>query len=313
MNDYLFNLEEFIDTGVTVVENVFDDEEVENIRSNFHAQLKELGVDHAKLLSRQNLMDSGPRIKGKAASIFYNKWKMDAHLNEKVYTIAKYLTVNTFGIKLTEYDHPFEEFNDVIPYIDRVCYRLPDCIRPEGGLEMHLDRNPTDPYLLKAGGLKKWRPIQAMICLTDHYSSESGGLKVVKGFHKQIDQYFNSTGSNYEQTGGGEFCRLNTKSHLSLERKLEPIYAPKGSLLFFDNRLPHSTCSALSGSDTREVIFFSFIPKVSVNIKYCKEQLDNFERNIAPPAYIKDNSDKCDRDYTNDVLSEFQRKLLLFD
>jgi hypothetical protein len=74
-----------------------------------------------------------------------------------------------------------------------------------------------------------------MICLTDHFGSDSGGLKVVKGFHHQISDYFN----DFDQIGGGEFCRLNTKSHTALERKLEPVYAPKGSIIFFDNRLLH--------------------------------------------------------------------------
>ena len=32
-------------------------------------------------------------------------------------------------------------------YIDRVCYRLPDSVQAEGGLGLHLDRNPLDPYL----------------------------------------------------------------------------------------------------------------------------------------------------------------------
>lgn len=36
----------------------------------------------------------------------------------------------------------------------------------------------------------------------------------------------------------------------------------------FDNRLPHSTSSILSRNDTREVIYFSYIPKLETNIKY---------------------------------------------
>lgn len=57
------------------------------------------------------------------------------------------------------------------------AYRLPDHIQAEGGLGLHLDRNPYDPYLLcptVTKKLLKYRPIQSWIGLTDHYGSKSG-------------------------------------------------------------------------------------------------------------------------------------------
>lgn len=299
-------LSEYKKNGIVVIENVFSDDEVENLRNQFHERLKEIGLDHDKILSRDEEPSDGPRIKGKAANMFYGKWKLDAFLSERVYEISKYILMNTYGTKCENFDHPFCNFTDVSPYFDRVCYRLPDSIRPEGGLELHLDRNPSDPYLFKNGGLDKWRPIQSFISLTDQYGSESGGLKAVKGFHKEIDKYF----KDFVQIGGGEFCRLNSKTHCQLEKRLEPINAPKGSLVFFDNRLPHSTCSKLSGNDTREVIYFSYIPNIEINIKYCRDQFANIQKNMAPPKYIKHQDSLCDKDWEFEDLNDLQKRLL---
>ena len=80
-------------------------------------------------------------------------------------------------------------------------------MRPEGGLNLHLDRNPHDPYLEKSTGLSKWLPIQAIVCLTDHYDGDSGGLKVVPGFHKEIVKYFHESGKA-SSCSSGEFYRL---------------------------------------------------------------------------------------------------------
>jgi hypothetical protein len=60
--------------------------------------------------------------------------------------------------------------------------------------------------------------------------TNSGGLKVIKGFHNKIDKYFNKniTESTIES---GEFYRLNSKSHALLIINLYPVNAPKGSLV----------------------------------------------------------------------------------
>lgn len=38
--------------------------------------------------------------------------------------------------------HNLGNSDDVLPYIDRVCWRLSDVIRKEGGLGLHLDKRP---------------------------------------------------------------------------------------------------------------------------------------------------------------------------
>ncbi|KAI8825250.1 uncharacterized protein EV422DRAFT_606035 [Fimicolochytrium jonesii] len=157
------------------------------------------------------------------------------------------------------------------------------------GLGLHLHRNPHDPYLLQGEGLTKWRPIQSLVCLTDHFDGQSGGLKVVPGFHRQIDDYFKGHAAAAAAGEGGEFCRLNGNKH--------------------DNRLPHATAAYLSGADTREVVYTGFLPATRNNAAYVAAQLAAIDKNIAPPAY-KEGEEVADRDWDLDILSATQRGLL---
>lgn len=192
------HLDQFEQDGVIVIKNILTDEQVGEARDGLHAQLLGLGIDQNKVLSGEQVITDGVRAKGKASQIFYNKWKMDVQLRENIYNCMKELTITNFSGKT-----PFGHFDDVIAYIDRICWRLPDEILKEGGLNLHIDRNPVDPYLTGCCGsskcknkcitkskLERWRPIQAFVSLTDSYGSTGGGLKVIKGFHKIIDEYF---------------------------------------------------------------------------------------------------------------------------
>jgi hypothetical protein len=300
------HVREFCETGVVVVESVFSEEEVAAIRDRFHTQLATRGIHHERVLRGEQVLEQGARVKGNAASIFYAKWKLDTHLNARVVDCSRELLVQTFGSsKRPGYEHPFGAFTDVVPYIDRVCYRTPDSIRAESGLEMHIDNNPTNPYLAGQGGLKKWRPIQALLTLTDHFGSDCGGLRVVRGFHRETDQYF--AGKTFE--GKGEFCRLHDKAHARLRERLEPVFAPRGSLIFWDGRLPHATCQRLAGGDTREVVYIGFLPRVELNAKYWLLQAAALRANRFPPAYAEDD-EPADRDWQPSDLSPLQRRLL---
>lgn len=270
-------IEEYKRYGVLVIENVLTDEEVDKARQGLHDQLLEFGIDHYKVLMGEQKLDEGVRLKSTASKIFYSKWKMDICFHEKVYNCMRELLSETYlSGKTKGFEHSFGPSDDILSYIDRVCWRLPDIIRAEGGLELHLDRNPTNPYSC----LKSWRPIQAFVCLTDHYGSDYGGLKVVKGFHHEIDDYF--ANSKEEITNGDPFHRLHSKSHYSLAKRLESVIAPKGSLVCWDNRLSHATSHILAGSDTREVVYVGWLPNVELNGKYCEKQLSNIRKNIPP-------------------------------
>ena len=103
---------------------------------------------------------------------------------------------------------------------------------------------------------------------------------------------------------------MHDKSYAKLQKQCSAINAPAGSLIMWDNKLPHSTCEQLIGFDSREVIFMSYIPNVPLNIKYSEEQTKNFLLNIQPPSYIDSNCTKVDRDYDISILTEFQRQIL---
>ncbi len=300
------HLKEFIDTGVVVIENVLDEKEITNARNQLHLKLASFGINHDEILAGKTEAPDNIRIKGEASKIFYSKFKMDIQLRESIYLTFKDAILKGILPTETNVEKIFGNYDDVMPYIDRICWRLPDHIREEGGLSLHLDRNPWNMSLAK-----KYRPIQGFVTLTDQFGSESGGLKVVKGFHKKFNEYFFNSYNKTEADMSGEFYRLNDKKHTKIQLELQNINAKAGSLVLFDNRLPHATCQKLSSFDTREVIYLSYIPNVKINKKYCERQVKNFLLNIPPPSY--ETNDHVDRDYEIDELTKYQKKLFGID
>lgn len=283
--------------GYVVVENIFNEYEVEKIRNKLHKTIEKMNINHNNILIGTEQPPNEIRNKSDVANIFYSEWKLDICLNEKIYNIYKLLMDATFGPgNIDGFEHPLGESNNILPYIDRICYRFPDYIRAEGGLGLHIDRNPINPYKQK-----KFRPIQSFISLVDHYDNESGGLQLVPKFHKEYDKYFHKNIDN--ENIFGEFHRLNNVVHKKLYNKLETIIAPRGSVVFWDNRLPHKTCDKLTSFDTREVIYFSYLPSVQINKLYCEQQYNNIQKNIYPPSYHDSkNYQIADRDWSLDKL-----------
>lgn len=216
------------------------------------------------------------------------------------------------------FEHPYgpSDEENVRCMTDRVCYRLPDYINKEGGLALHLDRNPLDPFLLQCGGADKFRPLQGFICLTDHYDGGQGGLKVVPGFHKVVDDYFSPnqvSAEVREQCLGhkGEFFRMGGKSYAKLQRQLENVYAPRGSMVLWDYRLPHATSDRLDGGDSREVVYLGFLPSVDINEKLVAKQRKDIEKNVYP-QHGPQGLPRADRDWEVSDLSETEKRLLGF-
>jgi ectoine hydroxylase-related dioxygenase (phytanoyl-CoA dioxygenase family) len=234
-------LNEFKENGYVVIENIFNDEGIENIRNNFHQTLLKYDINHDSIFSgNYDDINNNVRKKSNVSKIFYEKWKFDATINQNMYLTFKDLLLKTFGSKNSDemkifFDNEIGVFDDVLPYIDRVCYRLPDHIREEGGLSLHIDRNP---FTYKFS--QKIRPVQAFITLTDHYGLKSGGLRLVPKFHKNFNNYFISSPETLNDKG--EFFRMHGKEHVKIYNKLITVEAPKGSLIIWDNRLPHATC-----------------------------------------------------------------------
>lgn len=314
-------IETFKKDGLLVVEDVFSLEEIERIRENFHTHLDQsYGISHDKVLAGDpKTLEKlgGARIKSPISNTFYPRWKLlDVNLDERLFKITSQIWAETFAIKAPGFEHPLPKFNpdDGYLYIDRVCYRLPDYLREEGGLSPHLDRNPVDPYLLETRiGLPRWRPIQSFVSLTDQYGGACGGLRCVRGFHHEIDEYFKNLD---EKSDGGEFYRLHAAKHKLLYELCQPVDAPAGSFVLWDNRLVHSTDPHHRSYDTREVLYTSFLPAgIPCNDKYVIDQLNEIEKNLLPPCYKKrggSGDDQGDRDWELNELTSFQKKLLGF-
>ncbi len=295
-------LEKFKSDGYIVIENILSPEQIAQARTELHYSLLAHNIDHDKIINFIEPAPNETRIKSHIANIFYAKFKMDLHVNKNMYNIWK-------SAMSTIDEFPLGPSNDILPYIDRVCWRLPDIIKAEGGLGLHIDRRPgLDAFT----NIKKYRPIQGFISLTDHYGNNSGGLRLVKGFHKQFNEYFSKDTNKNDWGTSGDFYRMHSKSYIQLQNKLVTPDVPAGSLVLWDNRLPHATCDNLSGADTREVIYLSWIPNVPLNIAYVKAQAENFKKNIQPPSYLKNPLLQTDRNYDPACeLTDFQRSVLL--
>lgn len=296
------HIEQFKEEGYTIIENVLTPEQIINARTELHNSLAKIGINHDQIINFIDKPQEDARIKSDVSNIFYAKFKLDIQINEPMYLIWKELIKNVIN------EFPLGPHTDVIPYIDRICYRLPDVIREEGGLDLHMDRRPGQ---LGLTNIKKYRPIQGFVTLTDHFGENSGGLRLVKGFHKQFDDFFSKDPNKKDWVESGEFFRMHSKSYAKLQNKLETLNIPAGSLVLWDNRLPHATCSKLKGYDSREVIYMSWIPNIPLNIKYTQEQKNNFKANIPPPSYLSNNNILADRDYLVEDLDDFQKKFLL--
>jgi hypothetical protein len=300
---------EFKTTGCLVIPNVLTEIEVQIARQNFHVQLKSLGIDHDKILRREVVHQEGPRIKSKVARIFYAKWKLlDVMMHPLVCRAFDEIMEATYRTnEVVNFTHPFGKSTNNHVFIDRVCWRLPDSIRAEGGLGLHLDRNPFDPYSY----VSHFRPIQGFLALTDHFTSTAGGLKVVKGFHMEINEYFQTKKEQKSDVCGGAFYRMNGTVHAKLAKRCEPVFVPNGSLVLWDNRIPHATCDKLDSSDTREVVYCSFLPNVKFNQDYIHKQLLCLRNNCPPPAYHdRNHSEKVDRNWNETELTPLQKDML---
>lgn len=222
--------EHFERNGFVVIEEVLSEEEIEFSRTCLHDSIfAQTGIRHQ---GENWSAGIGARLKGPGMNMYYSRWKLNIQMHPNAVNVYKQLLKRTWGPgNIKGFEHPFGESNedDVKCMTDRVCYRLPDCINTEGGLALHLDRNPLDPYLSTSGGLEKWRPIQGFICLTDHYDSGQGGLKVVAGFHHLIENYFSPDQVSPEVREAcmghrGEFFRMGGKSYVKLQKQLEVIF-----------------------------------------------------------------------------------------
>lgn len=170
---------------------------------------------------------------------------------------------------------------------------------------LETDSCPHDLFGLQRDALnvtemKRWRPIQVFVALTENHRAETGGFECVEGFHQKYNEYFKhkSTMNRDGMTGNdtvcvGDFCRLLPKEDGHILSKFEHIEYAAGSLVLFDWRIPHANARSNTSGTTRIVVYTGFLPNVELNRKYCRKQLERYYDLSAPPDFWgKDNYSK---------------------
>ena len=195
----------------------------------------------------------------------------------------------------------------------------------------------------------KWRPIQCFVSLTDNLLPNTGGFEAAPGFHREFHSWVqrgrrlscsdddeNVAGKNRapskQQPCVGEYTHVHDRS---LMKRVQHIPVKAGSVVFWDNRLPHgnsyrndniydptihSAAAPLESCGARAVVYCSFLPDISINRTFVERQLIDWKMGRAPRVgdrWMKQDDDEdYDRNQNNErelQLSALGRKLIGLD
>lgn len=210
-------VEDYLEHGFLVVDNVLSPQEVEEAMEGMRLSLKRRGVETFdrgdEVSARAFDALSSTNGSGGVLDIFYDDWKMKIATNPKLFTATQQLWKAGYCLGSKGDDdqtnadeekdfkwHPYGrdvDFDRGYLYIDRVGYRLPTELSEAWGaihaaatrkkhrsiqrsLTPHLDCCPNALY----ENVAKWRPIQCFISLTDTPEKNQGGFECVPGFHR---------------------------------------------------------------------------------------------------------------------------------
>jgi hypothetical protein len=319
---------DFITNGYVVIPNVFSAEEIQCVRDNLHERMFQLGFDYNDMTADK--FKDMPRF-GCQTEIFYPDFKMSIHEDPKFFNIVSGLFEATFAAGIPGFESPYAGFNprQGYMYMDRLNCRLPDAIKAQGGLGLHVDCNPLSPCDDPA----KWRPIQASVMLTDSLTPTSGGLYVVPGMHTCVKEYVQR---NNAQTAGkltnkgncekgrgnaargrahvkcSSFTRFDKCSDM-VDHMMVPVLAPAGSIILWDNRLPHATAEQHDGPDTREVLFMTYLPDIPKNQAYAHAQRKCFFSRTPPPDFHTKSNSKKEQEEPTYAFSQLGRRLMTIE
>ncbi|KAG7374461.1 UPF0029 domain containing protein [Nitzschia inconspicua] len=214
------HIEEYLENGVLVVDDVLTPSEVARAQDGFHKSLRSRGVcslhedDKESALAFDRL--SSTNGSGGVLDIFYDDWKMlGVATNTKLFRMTTELWKAAYNqggspkyslsVDQQYQWHPYGgdiDYDKGYVYIDRLGYRLPtalsqswgDRIHPEQkkkklramqrSLTPHLDCCPDSFFSERAS---KWRPIQCFVSLTDNLEPNTGGFEAAAGFHREFD------------------------------------------------------------------------------------------------------------------------------
>mmetsp|Transcript_26880 Transcript_26880/g.56059 ORF Transcript_26880/g.56059 Transcript_26880/m.56059 type:complete len:391 (-) Transcript_26880:71-1243(-) len=184
----------------------------------------------------------------------------------------------------------------------------------------------------------KWRPIQCFVSLTDNLQPNTGGFEAAPGFHREFRSWVEngrqfdrssrgSVGSSssvdniemlssaqttpsssppqqHPQPCVGEYTHLNPTHDRELMQRVQHVPVKAGSVVFWDNRIPHSNSYrndpirprandtdeaatddidvSLGTCGSRAVVYCSFLPDVQINRRFVARQLEDWKMQRAP-------------------------------
>lgn len=206
----------------------------------------------------------------------------------------------------TVYAHPYGPFdpNQGYFYLDRTGFRVPDHIsqrhtkgkRPlQRSLTPHLDCCPSALYSSDKQ-VKRWRPIQSFIALTDNHTPDTGGFECVKGWHRQFETWAQRR-KPCGKTGKpapcvGDFTPIRPEEDADVIARFAPVLYPAGSVVAFDWRIPHANAARHVGEAPRQVSYGSFLPDVPINRVYAQRQRERFLAGMQPDDQWKEDKDR---------------------
>ena len=175
-------------------------------------------------------------------------------------------------------------------------------------LTPHFDCCPETYH--NATNKNKWRPIQCFVSLTDNLLPNTGGFEAVPGFHREFRTWVEnnrmfrplsdpSEVQVHPQPCIGEYTHLSPAHDRELLKRVQHIPVMAGSVVFWDNRIPHgnsyrndptpNNCNngnssqhvqsdlGILGAGARAVVYCSFLPDVEINRNFLKKQLRDWK------------------------------------
>ena len=254
---------------------------------------------------------------GGVLDIFYDEWKMKLACDPSLFAIttqlwkAAYCHAGEAQESLSKDDqHRWHPFGAIDPskgyvYIDRIGYRLPTelstklgntinghkkkKLRPlQRSLTPHLDCCPESMY----SNISKWRPIQCFVALTDTMQPNTGGFEAAPGFHRTFDDWTkNRQPTTVAQNGitkevsppcVGAYTHIRPQEDADVMKQVTHVSVPAGSVVFWDNRIPHANAYRHDGLSPRVVVYCSLLPDLELNRSYVRKQLQDWTSGVPP-------------------------------
>ncbi|EED87622.1 predicted protein [Thalassiosira pseudonana CCMP1335] len=278
----------YLREGILVVDNLLSPEELSSAHHGLVQTLRgDYGVDvhHLEETGHGLMGASSTNGAGGVLDVFYPEWKMKIATNETLFQI-------TCQLWKAAYCHDGEELEDLL-----------DC-----------DVVEDKSY--------KWHPFGAFDC-NRGYMPNTGGFEAVPGFHREFRSWVESGRKSMSTTPHrdgdeeqseeqqqphpqpcvGEYTHLNPTHDRELIRRIQHIPVKAGSVVFWDNRIPHGNSyrndppladddgggetnsdysKILGTSGSRAVVYCSFLPDVDINRIFVGKQLQYWKMKRSP-------------------------------